>query len=85
MPRRKTTTITNRMSLVKMQDNLNSDSRTNINHYIRALDKRLSVPKFRNGEESGSPRRQTGSKKKLDKTFLIDSNINGNGRYMTVT
>ena len=36
-----------------------NDSRTNVNKYIRALDKRLSAPKFKYTDDSQSPIRST--------------------------
>jgi CxxC motif-containing protein (DUF1111 family) len=63
--RSNTISVHNRVSLVKMRDNLGNDSRSKINDYIRAMDERLSVPKFRYNEESQSP--HTKSCKKFDK------------------
>ena len=38
---------------------MTNDSRTNVNKYIRALDKRLSAPKFKYTDDSQSPIRST--------------------------
>lgn len=50
--RSNTISLHNRVSLVKMRDAVGVDSRSKINDYIRAMDQRLSVPKFRYNEES---------------------------------
>jgi hypothetical protein len=61
--RSNTISLRNRVSLVKMRDAVGVDSRTKINDYIRAMDDRLSVPKFRYNDESPP----TQSCKKFDK------------------
>lgn len=66
----KPVTVTNKMSLHKMHDNINSESRSQINGYIREMDKRLSVPKFKIVDDLNSPER---SRKNLSPGLGLES------------